>query len=327
MSTVIENLHMLRAQVDAMIAAVDADGSGSKLLSQMPKGSKAPKAPKAEKRANAGVATLHGAWTAHVLEAHGTKSTEYLEWLAARIASAKAGELLYTADQAKVKKGKKAVGDAMDEKEAAVAAHIPWVGYWRKEHPDAFEEFKNAWETANPKESRVASAKASQASGSDAEESEDGSKPAPKKRGAKKMADMTPEEQAAAKAKRAANKAAKAAKKAEMEEAEVDDFTMEVASSSQAIGGGGSVAAAAPMAEPAAEEEASGDSLIPFTHKKVKYLRFGHLDEDGEGVWDEGGDLWLATADGAKGAYAGQLQVSGKIDSSPTVMENEPEID
>jgi hypothetical protein len=315
MTTIIENLHAMRSQLDAMIIAAQADGSGDKLVAA-PKKGKAEKADKAP-RANAGMPTLHGAWTTHVLKEHSTESAEFKDFLAARIASAKAGELLYNEGHAKVKKGKKAVGDAMDEKEAAVGAHTVWVSQWRKDHPEAFEEFKSAWETANPKESRVASAKASQAS-SDAEEGA----PAPKKRGAKKYADMTPEELAAAKAKRAAKKAEKDASKAEEEDEEAEDFAPALA-----IGGGGSIAAAAPAVEAEEEEEEVGDSLIPFTHKKVDYLRFGHLDEDGEGVWDEGGDLWLKTADGGKGAYAGQLRSTGKIDSSPEVLAAEPNVE
>jgi hypothetical protein len=207
------------------------------------------------------------------------------------------------------------------------------VTHWQTAHPDAYAEFKSAWEVANPKEGRVASAKASQASGSDAEDGEDGSKPAPKKRGAKKMADMTPEEKAIAQAKRAANKAAKAAKKASSEEEEADEFAMETVVStkapSAAVGGGGSVApAAAPEAEEEmleAEEE-SEETLMPFINKKISYLRLGHLDKDGDPVWWEGGDIWLQNADGSKGAYAGQIQASGKIDASPAVMAAEPEI-
>jgi hypothetical protein len=334
MTTIIENLLALRAQMDATIAAVQADGSGSKLMPSIAKGAKA-KAPKAEKvpRANAGMPTLHGAWTTHVLKEHSTESPEFKAFLAARIISAQAGELLYNDGHAKVKHGKKAVGDAMDEKEAAVGAHTVWVSHWRKEHAEEFEAFKSTWEAANPKESRVASAKASQASGSDAEEGE--AAKVPKKRGAKKMADMTPEEQAAAKAKRAANKAAKAAAKASSEEEEAEEFGMETVVSakapSAAIGGGGS--AAAPEAEEemleaeeAEETEQPEDALITFTNKKIKYLRYGHLDEDGEGVWWEGGDIWLQNADGSKGAYAGQIQASGKINASPEVMAAEPDI-
>jgi hypothetical protein len=333
MTTIIENLLALRAQMDATIAAVQADGSGSKLMPAIAKGGKA-KVPKAEKplRANAGMPTLHGAWTKHVLAVHSTKTPEYQEWLAARIASAKAGELLYNEGHAKVKKGKKQVGEPMDEKEAAVAAHTPWVGHWRKEHPEEFQTFKNDWEAANPKESRVASAKASQASQASSDAEGEAAVNVPKKRGIKKMADMTPEEQAIAKAKRAANKAAKAAAKASSEEEEAEEFAMETVVStktpSAAIGGGGSAAAPAAEEMLEAEEEAeeAEDALIPFTHKKINYLRYGHLDEDGEGVWWEGGDLWLKNADGSKGAYAGQIKASGKIDASAEVMAAEPDI-
>ena len=322
----------MRSQLDAMIASAQADGSGDKIMLQMPKGAKA-KAPKAEKapRANAGVATLHGAWTTHVLKEHSTESAEFKEFLAKRIASAKAGELLYNEGHAKVKKGKKAVGDAMDEKEAAVGAHTVWVAHWRKEHPADFETFKTTWETANPKESRVASAKASQAS-SDAEgESADGESVAkvPKKRGAKKMADMTPEEKAIAQAKRAANKAKKAATKAESEEEEAENFSLATPAKtpSAAIGGGTVPAPVAEAEEMLEAEEEPEDSLIPFTCKKIKYLRYGHLDEDGEGVWWEGGDIWFQNADGSKGAYAGQINDSKKtIDNSPAVMAAEPDI-
>lgn len=80
-----------------------------------------------------------------------------------------------------------------------------------------------------------------------------------------------------------------------------------------------------PPPEGKEEDEASEDALIPFHHKKVAYLRWGHLDEDGEGVWGEGGDLWLQNADGSKGAYVGQLQANGKIDSSPELIATEPE--
>ena len=338
MTTIIENLHALREQIDAMIAAVSADGTGNKPMAQLPKAVKV-KAEKAEKkpRANAGQSTLHGAWTKHVLQLHGPGakalhpkdgSADYQAFMAARIASAKAGELLYKdKSQARVKSGEKKIGDAMDEAEAKVGAHIPFVGYWKAIHPEEHAAFKLEWEAANPKGSRAASVADDSSEAGSAAES-DGQ---PKKRGAKKMADMTEEERTAARAKRAANKLAKASKKAESEEKEAENFSM-AAIPSAAVGGGG--AEAAPAAAPAAAEEAADDELelepedklIAFTHKKVSYLRYGHLDEDGEGVWWEGGDLWLQKEDGSKGAYAGQLQASGKIDSSPAIMAAEPDI-
>jgi hypothetical protein len=91
------------------------------------------------------------------------------------------------------------------------------------------------------------------------------------------------------------------------------------------------VEASQPVAEEEAEEEAPTeaedvcDSLHPFTFKKINYLRFGH-EEDGEKIWDEGNDLWLAKPDGSKGAYAGILLATGKIDNRPEILAAEPDI-
>jgi hypothetical protein len=263
---------------------------------------------------------LHGAWTTHVLKEHNTESLEFKEFLAERIASARRGELLYNDGHAKVKSGKKTAGDAMDEKEAAVGAHTVFVSYWKAQHADEHAAFKAEWEAANPKETRVASSKTSQASSSDNEDGESAAKPAPKKRGAKKHADMTPEELAADKAKRAAKKAEKAAAKAAEEAEERQSANMEPAESPMV--GGGSAAPAE-----AAEAEEVEVSVIPFRHNKVNYLRLGSLDADGDPIWDCTGDLWLANSDGSKGKYAGILMANGKIDSSADVLENEPEID
>ena len=328
MTTIIENLHAMRAQIDAMIAAASADGSGAKMVAQLPKSGKAPKAPKAEKaaRANAGMPTLHGAWTTHVLKEHNTESTEFKEFLAARIASAKAGELLYNEGHAKVKKGKKTAGDAMDEKEAAVGAHTVFVSYWKSQHADEHATFKAEWEAANPKESRVASSKTSQASSSDDEDGESAAKQ-PKKRGAKKYSEMTPEELATAKAKRAAAKAVKSAVKEAEEAEERESACMEPASPialntpSAAIGGGGT------MPAPAAEVEEAELEPLPFTHKKVHYLRLGCMGADGETEWDDVGDLWSVNTDGSRGDYAGILLSNGKIDNSASVLANAPELE
>jgi hypothetical protein len=249
-------------------------------------------------------------------------SLEYREFVAAMVASAKRGELFYTAEQSKVKKGKKKVGDMMDEKEAVVGVHTKFVSHWMTQHPEEHAAFKSTWEAANPKETRVASSKTSQASSSDNEDGESAAKPAPKKRGAKKHADMTQEELAADKAKRAAKKAEKAAKKTAEEAEERQSANMEPAESPM-VGGGSSSA----EAETEAEEEASGTVLIPFRHNKVNYLRLGSLDADGDPIWDCTGDLWLANSDGSKGKYAGILMANGKIDSSADVLENEPDIE
>ena len=180
---------------------------------------KEPKKP----RSNAGKPSCHGAWTKQILDRFPKDSTEQKEFIAARIASAERGEMLYNKDMAKVKAGKKQVGDAMDAKEAAVGAHMAFVAWWSEQHQAEHAEFKAAWELQHPKGSNAS-----------AENSDDGATvvdetaaapaavggggsvaaaapaaEAGKKRGAKKYADMAPEELAAAKAKRAAKKAEK----------------------------------------------------------------------------------------------------------------------
>jgi hypothetical protein len=99
-------------------------------------------------------------------------------------------------------------------------AHLAWCSAYRTAHEAEWLEFKAAWDLEHPKPAPI--------SGSGADTSDDadtvvddaaGSGAPAKKRGPKKLADMTPEEQAAAKAARAAKKAAvtpeeQAAKKA-----------------------------------------------------------------------------------------------------------------
>jgi len=189
------------------------------------KTAKEPKKP----RANAGKPSCHGAWTKHVLDRFSKDSVEQKEFLASRIAAAERGEMLYTKEMSKVKSGKKQVGDAMDAKDAAVGAHMAFVGWWAEQHQAEHAEFKAAWELEHPKGSSAATATTAENSDDAATVVDDeapaaavggggsvaaASAPAadaPKKRGPKKMVDMTPEELAAAKAKRAENKAKKAA--------------------------------------------------------------------------------------------------------------------
>ena len=307
MTTIIDNLLALRAQMDATIAAVMADGSGSKLMPQMPKGAKS-KVPKAEKkpRANAGQGTAWSAFSSKIQKEH-KEEIDVVKAAAAvkRKAAKEAGE---------------------EAPENTKGPHLHWCSAYKEAHPDEWLAFKSVWEAEHPKGSHVASSKTSQASSSDAEGEEgEGAGKQPKKRGAKKYADMTPEELVAAKAKRAAAKASKAASKAETEEEEAAEFAPEIAPAHTASVGGAVGGAAGSPAE-AADEEESDDSLIPFTLRKVKYLRWGHLDEDDEEVWHEDGDLWFATPEGGKGAYAGKLKPNKQIDSSPEAMALEPDV-
>lgn len=314
MTTIIENLHALRSQLDAMIAAAQADGSGAKAMA-LPKAGKA-KAAKADKkpRANAGQGTAWSAFSSKIQKEHKDEID------------------IVKAEAAVRRKAAKEAGQ--EAPEDTKGPHLHWCSTYKEAHQEEWVAFKTAWEAEHPKGSRATSQ-----AGSDEEsaagDSADGAEPKPKKRGAKKMADMTPEEKAAAQAKRAANKAAKKAKKTEADDVEAENFSMS-SMPSAAVGGAGPPAAArAPPAEEAEEAEAEDeieledeeplDKLIPFTFKGTKYLRFGHLDEDGEGVWWEGGDIWLQKADGSKGAYVGQVDDrTKKIDSSPAVMAAEP---
>jgi hypothetical protein len=297
-------LMTLRAQIDEALAT--QGGSASNASAPAPKVKKP--------RANAGLPTLHGDWTSHIASKFGKNSEEFKSFLADRVASAKAGTLLYNAEQAMVKNGKKAVGDAMDEKDACRGAGAAFVAFYRKNHQEEFNSFKSAWDAEHPK---GVTASVTESSSEGESEVASGAEEKPKKkRGAKKDVDCTPEELAARKEKRAAKKAAKSAEKAGSEAESRAASVVEAAKPE--------VKLLEAEAKPEALEE-HDDRLMPFTFKKISYLRFGH-EEDGEKIWDEGNDLWLATLSGAKGAYAGVLQASGKIDSSPEVLAAEPDV-
>ena len=288
-------------------------------------GEKAAKAAaKAEKkpRANAGQSTAHGDYTKEVLSRYPKDSAEFKAFLAKRVAAAEGGQMAYTADQAKVKSGKKAVGDLMDAKEAVSGAHIPFVAEWKKEHQAEWLSFKAQWDQDHPKGSRAASV-ADGASEAGSAEGADEAEEKPK-RGRKTM---TQEQKDAARAKREAKKAAAAAASPdapaaaavlEAEEEEAVDLSEE----------GEQSVAAAPSASPAAEavEEEAEDDLLPFSKGGISYLRWGHLDAEGEEVWHPEGWTWLRNADGSKGAFAGKM-VGAKLDKSAEAMADEPEFE
>lgn len=301
------------AHVQAIFASIGAQ-LGEEVTVALPKTSKK-SAPVADKkpRANAGQPTAHGAYTAKVLAEHGKDSAEFKAFVAKRVADAEAGKLIYTADQGKVKSGKKAVGDLMDAKEAVAGAHIPFAAQWKRDHQPEWLAFKADFELAHPKGSRATSV----ADDASVAESAAASEAKPAKKGRKPM---TEEAKAAAAAKRAATKAAKSAPVPVAEPASANDDVVEEDD--------------VEVADDAAEEgnvtprvDASEDSLLSWTSPKgTTYLRIGHLDADGDGVWNEGNWLWAKTADGEKGAYAGILLANGKIDASPKTLADEPEI-
>ena len=73
-------------------------------------------------------------------------------------------------------------------------------------------------------------------------------------------------------------------------------------------------------------QEEKEPEFMDWVHKKVTYRRLGTKDADGDIEWYEGGHIWLKNADGTPGAYAGKAMASGKIDNSPSAMDDAPEI-
>ena len=275
-------------------APVDAVPTPSKVSKKAEKAEKKP-------RANTGVPTAWSEWTELMNKEH---QADIASYIVQRVASAEAGTLVYTADQNAVKLGRAVAGEPVPVKKAKIGAHLSWLKAYKAEHEADWLAFQAKWQAEHPKSATASVAEPSE--DEDGEEVEE-AKPA-KKRGAKKYADMTPEELAAAKAKRASKKASKDAVEAVEREASVMAPVVEEAE-----------------AEVEAEEaEEVEDSLLPFTHKKLKCLRFGHKDADGEEVWDEGCDLWTQNPDGSKGAYIGILLATGALDNRPEVLANEP---
>jgi len=297
----------LRAQLDVLIASAGGDVSAIKTTGKKASAVKAEKKP----RANAGVGTAWSAFSSKIQKEH----KDELDIVKAEAAAAR-------------KAAKEAGEDAPPETKGA---HLHWCSTYKEEHDDEWKAFKAEWELAHPKGSKAASAAVS-SSASVAEDSDNetsASTAAPKKRGIKKDSECTPEELAERKAKRAATKAAKAVTKAASEVVDRAASVMAPAAPKpKAVTKAKTVApppVPATVEEVEETEEEAEDKLIPFTHKGKSYLRFGHLDEDGDAIWDEGGDLWLAKEDGSKGAYQGVL-THGKIDSSPAVLAAEPDI-
>ena len=298
------------AHVQAIFASIGAQ-LGEQTTVTLSKTSKK-SAPVADKkpRANAGHTTAWSEFTVLKKEEHKAAIDAYV---AKRIEDCKAGKVLYTADQDAVKLGRVKAGDPVPEKMAKVGAHLSWLKAYKKDNESEWLAFKAEFELAHPKGSRATSV-ADDASVAESAVASEVSE-APAKKGRKPMTD---EAKAAAAIKRAATKASKAAPVAPLAEpAVVDDKAVEE----------DEVSVADEEDESVNSVDASDDALISWTSPKGKvYLRIGHLDADGDGVWNEGNWLWSKNADGSKGAYAGILLASGKIDASPATLADEPEL-
>ena len=188
--------------------------------------------------------------------------------------------------------------------------HFSYVGNYKKEHDDEYKAFLAEWEALHPKD-------AESAADEDAEEKSETSSQK-KRRGPKKLSEMTPEERVKHDEAVAARKAKKEAAATEAPHAEpaapVEGASAKPAKKTVKKAAKKEVAIVTPVAViTEVEAEAEEDpELLPFKHKGKNYLRLGAKREDGKHLWTSG-NLWESKK-GAKGAYVGSLQADGTID-------------
>ena len=202
-----------------------------------------------------------------------------------------------------------------------------FVVAYRKEHEAEWLAFQTTWNAAHPKAEKGSASSASSVATSAAEESasaDEGSvasEKVAKRRGPKKLADMTPEERAAHDAavekRREAKKAPSAAAAAAAAAAAPVVLVPVPVAAPVAVPVPSPAASVAPVpsSSPAAEDEESGMVQRVFTLDGQKFLR----------IWDEGanawaaGDLWIAKAIGSgqheRGDYVGELMEDGSINT------------
>ena len=204
-------------------------------------------------------------------------------------------------------------------------AHLKWLAIGKDgekggpgserfgKESSAWLDFKAEWDVAHPKDQKVS---APATVGSDTTDGEgEVTKEAPKKRrGPKKISEMTPEELET----RAIKKALKGAKKSKEEEegrAEIPVGNPLTPTLAPHIGGGGSTTPVVAASEVVEEEEEV--ELIVYIIDGTRYVRPGNKAEDGTITWATG-DLWFfkKTAVLNKGDYVGCVDEHGIIDSN-----------
>jgi hypothetical protein len=234
----------------------------------------------------------------------------------------------------------KAFKEAAEKK---AGAHLKWISANKGKTSPEWLAFKADWDASHPKAAKGAK-EASDAE--EAEEDEDSDSPAAvggggsvaaaaasvaapaagekvaKKRGPKKLADMTPDE----KAKHDAGVAERKAKKAAVVAAEAAAVAAagpvqpkpvaELMAAAEAAAAPKPVAV--PVAVPAAEEEGSIELKI-FILDGQKYMR---LWSSAANDWHTT-DLWYTTKKGERGAYWGELMEDGSVNADA----EEPELD
>lgn len=164
--------------------------------------------------------------------------------------------------------------------------HFSYVGNYKKEHADEYNAFEAEWKAAHPKDD----------SSEEKDETKSETSSQKKRRGPKKLSEMTPEERVKHDEAVAARKAKKEAEKetSETAPAKKTKKVKEIVT---------------PIAIVQEDEE---PELLPFKHKNKSYLRLGTKREDGSHLWTSG-NLWESKK-GAKGAYVGSLKEDGTID-------------
>jgi hypothetical protein len=193
-------------------------------------------------------------------------------------------------------------------------AHLKWMGAGGPgsgrfgKDSDAWKGFKTEWDASHPKQ--PASSGASTAS-SDSEEAPSAEK---KRRGPKKLSEMTEEE-----------RAAHDAKKVEKRQAKNKDAEAAATGADLGRAQGGSTATQPSLTSIpeesqvtfAGDEEEVSVELLPFVLDGTKYMRPGTKSADSsEPVWASA-DLWYfkKTAVDNKGDYVGKLDEDGSIDA------------
>jgi len=219
--------------------------------------------------------------------------------------------------------------------ESKLGAHLKWLSQYKASHEAEWLAYQAAWKLEHPKGAAVAEAaepaEAEDDTASVASSAASTAAPAAaaKRRGPKKLTEMTIEERAAHDSKVAERKAKKtAATPAEAEARAAAPVAVaepvavpEPVAAPVAVPEPVAVAAPVPAAaslpaSPAAEVEEAATELFAFKLDGTAYVRPGVKDADGEVQWVTG-DLWYSkkAAKDCKGDYAGELMEDGSINT------------
>lgn len=224
----------------------------------------------------------------------------------------------------------KAFKEAAEQK---CGAHLKWISANKGKTSPEWLAFKAEWDAAHPKGAKQAS------EAEEAEEAEEDSSPAAavggggsvaaaaapvaekvaKRRGPKKLADMTPEEKAAHDAKVAERKAAKSAGATALEEAAkaavpVPTSSLSAAAAKKVVKAPVAVPAPVAAPEPEAEAEEAEEDSVELKVFKVDGQNYMRPWSTAAKDWATG-DLWYTNKKGEKAAYWGELMEDGSVNA------------